>query len=513
MRAESGLCGKSGFAIAVFLCWVVAAVPAVGLAAPAKAAQSLARQAKQQYDNGDMARAASLYYDAWVADKSQAGLLFSAALAARAAGQLDRAKEWLESFLALKEASADPARLERAKAALREISRAQAIQRRQEADKSAADGDWPLAAGRYQAAYRLDPDRQVACLYLAAIAFEKAGEGDAAKAALERYLATAPEDAEERPAARAALQRVQAPKVAGAAARPAPDARPKEPDTVAEGQRKAAEAEEIRRKVDAELLARRAAERATEDARKAAERNDTEWEGFYATFRLGYQWSRGARTQLGGAKLTNSGTIRTDGKHYNYLCTKDQAKAIRVTAESAEAWSADFCNGNFTIPTGQSAGFVTGLQFGYNILGQATLAAEVSGMGLNEFAHPGASGAVAMSVLAAVHPVRWFGPARRWDLALYVGVEPVRFWYSRDPSADDVHSDGDWYRLYGPIYGMELAIHPRPNSSFAMGLDLRLHDLTLSERFRKDTSSKETFSAAESSSLQALTLSFVLGSK
>lgn len=499
-------------ALAAWLMLSTCAITSSFAAGPNKAAQGLAKQAKQAYDKGDLEKASSIYYDAWVADPSQIGLLFSAAVAAKSAGKLDHAREWFEKFLTQKESSSDPSRVDRAKAALQEISKTQGDLQRKEADKASADGDFPLAAGKYMAAHKLDPERQIQCLYLAGQAFEKAKDLESAKAAYEKFLATAPADAAERPAAKAGLQRIadgaqpQSPGVAGS--------------TETEAQRKAKAEAEIQRRVQEEMLARRAAEEAAAKARtdaEAAKPKWAKWDGFYTTFRVGYY-----RTLTDPVAGTPGAMwdqdVSTQGK-----CVADgQANDPNAEFGMQQGYPCP----TFTIHAERATGAAVALQFGYNVLGYASIGAEVAAMGLRDTSDPAATGAGFATVLLGVHPLRFVAEALPVDVVLYGGFKPVHYWWDRASIRTNTDGQGDWYQMRGSVIGIEFGGHPKPGDSLVLGLDLRYEMDTLVRRIRSNVtgvgtdpsviapSSGRTVSTNEiSREVSAILLMFVIGSR
>jgi len=186
-----------------------------------RAAAALAEKAAKAFEAGDMQKAAQLYHEAWRNDASEPNYLYGAARTEQSARDLDRAEQHFRQFLALP--VADPARVQKAQAYLKELQGIRADDKTAEAERAGARADHVLAASLYLEAQRLAPDRH-ALLVKAAMVEREAGDAKAAATHLRAFLQAAPADAPERATATALLRQLEPQPV-----QPAPDTRKPDP--------------------------------------------------------------------------------------------------------------------------------------------------------------------------------------------------------------------------------------------------------------------------------------------
>lgn len=199
--------------VALAVALVAAVAPHVGIsaarAAPKQttAVANMVKQAYVAYEAGDYARAADLYLAAWRVDP-RAEYLWSVARAYHLAGQRDKALEQYRVFL--KDPGELQAKVPKAQDYVAEIEAAKIADRVAEAEKLERSGQGQLAALMYLELGRANPARRD-LLFRAAVAYQNAGQSDAAVAALQEYLKAAPADAKERAEAETRLKLLQAP--------------------------------------------------------------------------------------------------------------------------------------------------------------------------------------------------------------------------------------------------------------------------------------------------------------
>ena len=159
-----------------------------------KAAGNIARQASAAFEQGDHARAAQLYLQAFATDPATADYLYGAARAEHIGGKLGVAEQHYVAFLA--KVTSGP-RADNARKYLSELRSGQAEQKIADAEKAERQGSFALAAQLYRLARTLVPTRWE-CLFREALAREQNGDKSEAAALLEQYLRDAPKDARDR---------------------------------------------------------------------------------------------------------------------------------------------------------------------------------------------------------------------------------------------------------------------------------------------------------------------------
>ncbi len=235
-----------------------------------KTAEALAQRAAKAFESGNMTEAATLYREAYKTDPAESAYLYGAARAAHTGRDLSHAEEDYVAFIALP--SADPARVQKAKAYLDTLHAEVSAEKVVEAKQAETGGDALLAAALYLEAWRLAPERSEPLLK-AAMLERKLGDKKNAVDHLRRYLQVAPADASSRGTAEALLK-----EMAGSAALPkVPDPRAAEEKAKAEAVAKQkaeaekAEAERIKQlKLAAEQAAAQKAATEREAKQKAA---------------------------------------------------------------------------------------------------------------------------------------------------------------------------------------------------------------------------------------------------
>lgn len=163
-----------------------------------KAAAGMAQQASAAFESGDYARSADLYLSAYQSDANVL-YLYGAGRAEQLAGRQDAALGHLRTFLDAPD-NTDAERKQRAQSLIDQILRAQADKRVAEGEAAEKAGDLKLAAQLWLEVARTVPSR-VDLLYRAAVAYNQAGDLNAARAQLDAYLQKAPSDAPDRPQA------------------------------------------------------------------------------------------------------------------------------------------------------------------------------------------------------------------------------------------------------------------------------------------------------------------------
>ncbi len=183
-----------------------------------KTAEALASRAAKAFEAGNMAEAAGLYREAYHIDASESAYLYGAARAAHTGRDLEHAEQDYVAFLAIP--TADPARLQKAKAFLESLRAELSSQKAVDARRAETAGDALLAARLYLEAWRMAPDHPEPLLK-AAILERQLGDKSAAIDHLQRYLQLAAADAAGRGTADALLQQLLAPPVAAKVPEPA----------------------------------------------------------------------------------------------------------------------------------------------------------------------------------------------------------------------------------------------------------------------------------------------------
>lgn len=177
--------------------------PLTAAAANPKAAVAIARKAVAAYEAGEHNRSASLYHEAFKADPGTPGYLYSAARAEQIARQYRKAAATYERFLALPDV--DPEMVEKARSYLKECRSAQADEVARDARAAAEGGDHGQAEALFIGAWKIAPAR-LDLLLAGAIAAQRAGHEEQAKAHLRAWLERAPADAPDRPQVEARLR-------------------------------------------------------------------------------------------------------------------------------------------------------------------------------------------------------------------------------------------------------------------------------------------------------------------
>ena len=176
-----------------------------------KAASGMAQQASAAYESGDYARSADLYLSAYQSDANVL-YLYGAGRAEQLAGRQEAALGHLRTFLDAPD-NTDAERKQRAQSLIDQILRGQTDKRVAEGEAAEKAGDLKLAAQLWIEVARTVPSR-VDLLYRAAVAYNQAGDLNAARTQLDAYLQKAPNDAPDRPQAamrrEAILRKLQA---------------------------------------------------------------------------------------------------------------------------------------------------------------------------------------------------------------------------------------------------------------------------------------------------------------
>lgn len=188
-------------AVAAAMC-LIYGIPASEAANP-KAAVSIARKAVEAYETGDHGRSANLYHEAFKADPSQPGYLYSAARAEQIARQYRKAVETYQQFLSLRDAPVDMS--EKARRYLEECRSAQADEVARDAKDAERSKNFEGAEALFLAAWKIAP-RRLDLLLNAGLAAQRAGHDGAARGHLQAWLAKAPPDAPDRPQVEARLK-------------------------------------------------------------------------------------------------------------------------------------------------------------------------------------------------------------------------------------------------------------------------------------------------------------------
>lgn len=176
-------------AILLALSTSLAAPPAIAINA-GKTATATAARAADLYQKAEFSKAAELYHTAFQADP-QPDYLFAAARAEHMAGELEKAVDDYDKFLALPKAN--PARVQKANTYVAE-ARAKLLDRRVDEADAMAKKDPKIAIQLYQTLIDCTPQR-VDLHFKAALAAQAAGEWATARQHLDAYLAAAPADA------------------------------------------------------------------------------------------------------------------------------------------------------------------------------------------------------------------------------------------------------------------------------------------------------------------------------
>lgn len=173
------------------------------MAANPKAAVAIARKAVAAYEAGEHNRSADLYHEAYKADPTTPGYLYSAARAEQIARQYPKAAATYQRFLALPDTPADMA--EKARLYLAECHSAQAEEVARDARDADERGDHAHAEALFVGAWKIAPAR-LDLLLAGAIAAQRAGHEERARAHLGTWLDRAPADAPDRPQVEARLR-------------------------------------------------------------------------------------------------------------------------------------------------------------------------------------------------------------------------------------------------------------------------------------------------------------------
>ena len=177
------------------------------------------------------------------------------------------------------------------------------------------------------------------------------------------------------------------------------------------------------------------------------------WEGFFFTFGAGYATSGG---QSGPAVPDVEGTV--------FIGTAEFKKTIQL--HSAANYSA-------LVTSDVGAGPAVTLQFGYNILGYASIWLDIAGHGDLSTDKKNLSGGGGVSLAAGIHPLRFVRPDMPVDFKLYAGYTPIEVLAYNENQVQVEYKAKAWIGSAIP-FGLHTEWKPNPDGGFALGFDLRM---------------------------------------